>query len=412
MTRDISTLAEFAPSTAPVRRFAARARDRYDRVLLAQPVTVPYARFSSASAHAFIGEALRRLIAEAGISKSDVDGLALSSFTLRPDTAIGLTQHLGVSPRYLDDAPFGGAGAVIALRRAARAVQAGDVDIVAVIAGDTNHVDSFRRQLPNFSRFAQDSSYPYGAGGPNAVFALIMDHYMRRFGARREDFGAIAVAQRANAQCNPNALLRAPMSIEDYLGARPISPPVHLYDCVMPCAGAEAFLVLRDDIARDLGLRGARIRATIERHNAFPEEAVQIRGGWAIDIDEFWASAGLSPTDVDVVETYDDYPVIAMMQLEDLGFCSKGEGPEFVRSHDLRWSGNFPHNTSGGQLSVGQAGAAGGALGLVEALRQVTGSAGERQVRGARYAVVSGFGMVVYDRGLASAAVLLESIAG
>ncbi len=111
---------------------------------------------------------------------------------------------------------------------------------------------------------------------------------------------------------------------------------------------------------------------------------------------------------MDVLETYDDYPVIVMMQIEDLGFCKKGEAPAFVRSHDLRARGDFPHNTSGGQLSVGQAGAAGGHLGMVEAIRQVTGQAIGAQVPGARRAVVSGFGMINYDRGLCSGAAFLE----
>jgi acetyl-CoA acetyltransferase len=119
--------------------------------------------------------------------------------------------------------------------------------------------------------------------------------------------------------------------------------------------------------------------------------------------------AGISPAEIDVVETYDDYPVIVMLQFEDLGFCGKGEGAEFVRSHDLTFGGSFPHNTSGGQLSVGQAGAAGGYLGLVEALRQLTGQAVGGQVPGARVGLVSGFGMINYDRGLASAAAVLAA---
>ena len=118
--------------------------------------------------------------------------------------------------------------------------------------------------------------------------------------------------------------------------------------------------------------------------------------------------AGCAPGDVDVVQTYDDYPVIVMMQLEDLGFCGKGEAAAFVRAHDLTAGGDFPHNTSGGQLSVGQAGAAGGHLGVVEALRQVTGQALGVQVAGAERALVSGFGMINYDRGLCSAAAVLE----
>ena len=121
--------------------------------------------------------------------------------------------------------------------------------------------------------------------------------------------------------------------------------------------------------------------------------------------------AGIGPGDADLLQTYDDYPVIAMMQFEDLGFCQKGEGPEFVRSHTLTNDGSFPHNTSGGQLSVGQAGAAGGYLGLVEAIRQLTGQPLGGVVPDARLAVVSGFGMINFDRGLASAAAALARAA-
>src|SRR5260370_23088780 len=126
----------------------------------------------------------------------------------------------------------------------------------------------------------------------------------------------------------------------------------------MPCAGAEAFVVCREDVAKSLNLPSIRILSTIERHNAFPNDPMQIRGGWELDIGELWSMAALTPKDVDFVQTYDDYPVISMMQFEDLGFCPKGAGPDFVRSHTLTNDGTFPHNTSGGQLSVGQAGAA------------------------------------------------------
>jgi acetyl-CoA acetyltransferase len=381
-------------------------RQGYDGVALAAPVTIPYERYSIRPAHWWIGRALRALVDAAGVPKSDIDGLIVSSFTLAPDTAVGLTQHYGLSPRWLDHVPMGGASAIVALRRAARAVQAGDASLVAVVAGDANGPTSFQDMLPAFSRFAQDAAYPYGGGGPNASFALITDHYMRKYGARREDFGAICVAQRENALAFPHALMKKPLTMEDYLSGRLISDPVTLFDCVMPCAGAEAFLVLREDDAR--GLKYARLRSAMERHNAFPDDPVQYRGGWALDAAEFWAMAGCGPDAVDVLETYDDYPVIVMMQIEDLGFCAKGEAPAFVRAHDLRTGGDFPHNTSGGQLSVGQAGAAGGHLGLVEALRQVTGQALGAQAPGARRAVVSGFGMINYDRGLCSGAAFIE----
>jgi acetyl-CoA acetyltransferase len=298
---------------------------------------------------------------------------------------------------------------VVALRRAARAVQAGDAHIVACIAGDTNHVDSFRLTLANFSQFARDAVYPYGAGGPNASFAFLTAYYMQKHGATREDFGKLCVAQRANALRVDFSLFKKPLSMQEYLGARPIAEPLHLFDCVMPCAGAEAFLVLSEDRAKSLGMRYARLRATIERHNAFAADPVQMRAGWALDRDELYHQAGAGPEDMDFVETYDDYPVISLMQLEDLGFCGKGEAPAFVRKHTLTWDGSFPLNTSGGQLSVGQAGAAGGFLGMVEAIRQLTGEAAGRQVKDAKWGLVSGFGMINYDRGLGSGAAILGS---
>jgi acetyl-CoA acetyltransferase len=132
-----------------------------------------------------------------------------------------------------------------------------------------------------------------------------------------------------------------------------------------------------------------------------------MRGGWAQDRDDLYAQAAATPDDVDFLQTYDDYPVITMMQLEDLGFCAKGEAPAFVRAHGMEIEGSFPLNTSGGQLSVGQAGAAGGFLGMVEAIRQLTGAAAGRAVTDAQVGLVSGFGMINYDRGLCSGAALL-----
>lgn len=385
----------------------AAQRLSYDGVVAVAPVTVPYQRYSIETAHWWIARALRESLKQAGLTPRDLDGFSVASFTLFPDTAVGLTQHLGLTPRWLDHIPMGGASGVAALRRAARAVQAGDADVVACVSGDTNHVDSFRRMLSSFSRFAQDASYPYGSGGPNACFALLTDYYMRAFGATREDFGRICVAQRDNALRNPHAVMKTPLTMEQYIKARPISDPIHLFDCVMPVAGAEAFLVMREESARAAGLPFARILSTIERHNAFQEDPIQMRGGWALDIDELYSMAGVSVDAIDVLQTYDDYPIIVMMQIEDLGFCAKGEGPEFVRKTDLTIDGTLPHNTSGGQLSAGQAGAAGGFIGLVEAIRQVTGQAGPTQVAGARTALVSGFGMINYDRGVCSSAAII-----
>ena len=382
-------------------------RSGYDDAIVTVPVTVPYERYSLRGAHWFVARALADLLNGSRLTKSDIDGLCLSSFTLAPDTAVGLTQHLGLSLRWLDHIPMGGAAGIVALRRALRAVQSGDATVVACVAADTNHLDSFRATLGSFSQFARDAVYPYGAGGPNASFAFLTAHYMRMFGARREDFGKLCVAQRDNALRFPHALFKKPLTLQEYLDARPIAEPLHLFDCVMPCAGAEAFLVMRRQRALDLGLRFTTVLGTLERHNSFPDDPIQMRGGWVLDRDELFAQAGITHDQIDLVQTYDDYPVMSVMQLEDLGFCAKGEGPDFVRGHTFTNEGSFPMNTSGGQLSVGQAGAAAGFLGLTEAMRQVTGTPLGSAVPDARIALVSGFGMINSDRGLCCGAAIL-----
>lgn len=383
-------------------------RARYDDVVVTAPVTIPYVRYSIRSAHRFVAQALSGLLTAGRLEKSQLDGLCLSSFSLAPDTAVGVTQHLGLSLRWLDHVPMGGASSVVSLRRALRAVQGGDADIVACVAADTNHVDSFRTMLGSFSRFAQDAVYPYGAGGPNASFAFLTAHYMREYGARREDFGNICIAQRDNALRSPLSLFKRPLTMEEYLAARPIAQPLHLFDCVMPVAGAEAVLVMHRQRARELGLRYALVLGTTERHNAFADDAIQMRGGWAAGREELYAQAGIRPADVDFVQLYDDYPVMVLMQIEDLGFCEKGEGPQFVRTHTFTLEGSFPLNTCGGQLSMGQAGAAGGYLALTEAVRQLTDAPlGDGVVAGARIGLVGALGMINYDRALCSGAAIL-----
>lgn len=383
-------------------------RTPYSDVVLVCPVTIPYERFSEHSAHRWLGTALKELIAQSGLKKNEIDGVCVSSFTLGSDTAVGLMQHFQMSPRWLDHIPMGGASGVVAMRRAARAVQCGDATVVACIAGDTNQRESFKNTVSAFSRFSQDAVYPYGAAGPNGSFALLTDYYMQHYGATREDFGKLCVAQRDNALRNPHALMKKPLDLEQYMAARPIADPIHLFDCVMPCAGAEGYLVMRREQAEQLQLPYVEILGTIERHNAFPEDPVQYRGGWAMDIDELYGMAQLTAADIDFLETYDDYPVINVLQFEDLGFCAKGEGPQFIRDNSFTIDGSFPFNTSGGQLSVGQAGAAGGYLGLVQALRQLTHTAADTQVEGATVGMVSGFGMINYDRGICTAAAILK----
>ncbi len=380
----------------------------YEDIALVAATSLRYVKRSERSAAWFIGMTFARMLERAGLRKHDVDGLAIASFTLAPDSVASMTEYLDISPRWLEQIPMGGASGPVATKRAARAVQSGDAEVVACIGGDTASADTFVNLVERFSRFSTDAVYPYGAGGPNTVFAMITRHYMEQYGAQREDFGRICIAQRENALAAGRAMFNTPLSMKDYLGARPICDPLRLYDCVMPVAGADGFLVMPVARAEALDLPYARLLAAGERHNAWSDDDVHFRAGWRLYRDELYDQAGVDPDNIDFLQTYDDYPVIAMIQMEDLGFCDKGGAPDFVRTRALTWNGGgLPHNTCGGQLSAGQAGAAGGFLGTVEAIRQLTTTGLPNQIPGAKTGMVSGYGMVNYDRCLCTSAALL-----
>ena len=381
----------------------------FERVAIVSPVSVPYERFSDKAAPWFFGKTLADLILSANIEKSDIDGLAVSSFTLAPDSVITLCEYFDLSPRWIEQCPFGGASGIIALRRAARAIQMGDANIIACIGADTQKAEGFKELVQNFSIFSASSSYPYGAAGPNGAFSLITQNYMDKYNVQREAFGHIALSQRHNAQSYKNALIKKDLTMADYLQARPIAGPLHLFDCVMPCAGAEGFLVMSVQQAENLKLPYAVISSAGELHNAYHDDPVQYRSGWDRYADDMFAEAELERKDIDLLYTYDDYPVISMMQMEDLGFCGKGDAAKFIQNNNLDFdTSGLVHNSSGGQLSGGQAGSAAGFMGVTEAVRQLTNAALGNAVESPQNALVSGYGMINYDRGLCSAATILK----
>ena len=149
-----------------------------------------------------------------------------------------------------------------------------------------------------------------------------------------------------------------------------------------------------------------------ERTNYGPKELLLLSGGWETFSDTMFKEAGVRHGDLDFVQLYDDYPIMEVIQLEGLGFCKRGEGGRFLDQTDISLTGTLPINTGGGQLSCGQSGAGGGAIGLTEAILQLQGDGGERQVADARLGLVSGFGMVGYVKGLCQAAVILTSELG
>ena len=201
--------------------------------------------------------------------------------------------------------------------------------------------------------------------------ALIQRLHMENFGTTLEQVGKIAVAQRFNAINNPQALFREPMSMQDYLNSRMISDPVRLFDCVMPCSGAECLILASEEKAKELTDKMVYLVTDAEKvhyqvANMLPEKTTF---GMKLVGEKIFSE--VKREDIDLFEIYDDYPIAVMIQIEDFGYCKKGEGGKFVEAHDLTYNGDFPVNTGGGELSVGQAGLAGGFLHVVEALRQL-----------------------------------------
>lgn len=378
----------------------------YSGIAVTTPVSCEYVRTSRRTMPWFLGRAFSELVKRSGINKAEIDGLAVSSYQMTPDNGASMTEVLGISPRFLIDFPYGGASGVLALKRAARAVQNGDAEVVACLAGDIA-VQGYGFNAA-FSTFSRDHVYPNGGGGMNAVFALITSNYMNEFGATREDFARICIAQRANSQGHPMALFNRPLTMDSYMNARPISDPLVLFDCVPRVCGSEGFLVMSEDRAKSLGQPYALIAGAVERHNAYADDPVVSRFGIAEECELLYEMAGIGPQDVDFIEAYDDYPVMVAMELEAIGFSQPGEAIKLVREKDLTVEGDMPVNTSGGMLSLGQAGAGGGFVHVTEAIAQVTGRAMGRPVPDAEIGLVSCLGTVNYDRGLCTAATILR----
>ena len=278
-------------------------------------------------------------------------------------------------------------------------------DVVLLVAGDRLDRAAFARLVDEFNTATRDHLAPLPAGGPNALFALLTRRHMESRGLRRETYGRIAVAQRAWAAANPNAAYRDPLTLEEYRRAPLVADPLCIYDCVPVVAGADAVVVAGKAAA---GVPAVSVRALAVCHNVDSQEGDGLTTGLRAVRDELWQAAGAAPEEVDVVSVYDDYPAMVLVQLEDLGFCAPGGLGRLVEERIATRA--LPLNTSGGQLSAGQAGAAGGMHGLVEAVSQLRGQAGARQVEGARLGLVAGYGMVAYRYGACAAAAVLEAV--
>lgn len=356
-----------------------------------------YSRKSEASVLTHYANAIRQALQRIDLHKGEIQGLAITT-QASPDFSPHVAEQLGLELDWVLNADYGGGGGVIGVRRAADAIEAGHVDVVVLVGGN-----SFDKSVPHQRPLEyQRANYidVYGYGGPNSLMALIQRLHMEQFGTTLEQIGKIAIAQRENAKNNPQALFREPMSMQDYLNSRMISDPIRLFDCVMPCSGAECVVLASEEKARKLTDKLIYLVTDAEKihyqvANMRPDKTTF--GTKAVG-DKLFAE--VRREDIDLFEIYDDYPIAVMIQVEDLGYCKKGDGGKFVDAHDLTYKGDFPVNTGGGQLSVGQAGLAGGYLHLVEALRQLRGEAGAWQVKKAERALVTGIGWLNYGRNL------------
>jgi acetyl-CoA acetyltransferase len=363
-----------------------------------------YSRKSEEPLLGYYAQAIRRALDQTGLKKSEIQGLSITTQT-SPDYSPHVAEQLGLELDWVLNGDYGGGGGVMSVRRAADAIEAGHIDLAVLVGGNSFDKSVAHQRALEYQR----ANYVdvFGYGGPNTLMALVQVRHMEEYGTTLEQIGKIAVAQRENARLNPQALLRDPMTLEDYLNSRMISDPIRLFDCVMPCSGAECVILASEEKARQITDKLVYLVTDAEKVNYQVGNMLPDKTTFGVKVVGERLFSEVRRDEIDFFELYDDYPIAVLIQIEDLGYCSKGAGGKFVEAHDLTFRGDFPLNTGGGQLSVGQAGLAGGFLHIVEALRQLRGEAGPGQVKKAERALVTGIGWLAYGRNLGTTAGLI-----
>ena len=356
-------------------------------------------------------ELARLALDDAGIPLGDVDGVMTQAVLteapfLVPST---LVEYLGVGATFAEVVDLGGATACGMAARAAMAIEAGYCETVVCITDMT-----YRHPDPR--QAGQDWGADWGGGvwgSPQAEFempfgavqgtygyAMIANRYAYEYGLDPRHLAKIAVDQRTNALAHPKAIFKQAITIEDVLNSPVICDPLHLLEVVMPCFGGAAFVVTSRDRAAKSRHRPVYILGAGEytTHRSVTYEPSFTTSPIKVAADRAWTMSGLSPADIDVAALYDCYTITVLLTLEDAGFCAKGEGGRFIAAHDFTYRGDFPVNTHGGQLSFGQAGGAGGTSQVVEAVLQVQGRAGARQLRHCDTAYINGNGGIMSEQ--------------
>jgi acetyl-CoA acetyltransferase len=322
-----------------------------------------------------------------------------------------MCEALGLTPDWLNYGGTGGCSATGGVARAASAIRDGLCEVVVVLSSDAPST-SWRA---NYGAYRPEFQDPQGVQGPPATFGLLMSRYHHQFGIKSEALGKIAITQRQHALHNDNAYgkFRTPITMADYEKSRVIADPLKLLDCVMFCDGANAFLVTSEATARRLGINKMvypTAYAEVTNFNGNQSCPDITETGFSKIGPKVFKQSGLTPRDVCMFQPYDDFTIAVMIQFEDFGFCKRGQGSDYAINTDLSITGELPLNTGGGQISAGQPGLASGGLNLAEAVRQMFGEGGSRQIANPKNALVTGIGVIPYARNWGtSAAMILEA---
>jgi len=352
----------------------------------------PYSKNSGVSTLALALRAIRTALDDAGLTIADVDGVACHRVGDSAQ-AVVVAQSLGIRDlRYHLDLFAGGSGSHQVLMHAAMAVATGAADVVvcwrAINARSEFRMGGTGRAAPDTVEFQYQ--VPYGYATPPQQFAMYARAYMHAYGVTAEHLGHVAIAQREYAIRNERAMMRTPLTMDDYLSSRWIVEPFRLFDCCLETDAAVALVVTTPERARDLRQPPILIAGAASGggHTLYSNHREDLTTSAAVDVaPRLFASAGLTPGDVDVLELYDAFTPLVLLQLEDYGFCKKGEAGPVVASGATRQGGDLPVNTHGGHLSEGYVH---GLNHAIEAVSQLRGTAGERQVPGAEIALSTG----------------------
>lgn len=362
------------------------------RTAIVGAATFGIGRCPGVSAVDMAARAAMLALADAGLSLADVDAL----YTSAPYEALGgmeLSEYLGLTPKVVDCNRTGGSAFEVYVQQAALALEAGLIDC-ALIAYGSNPASN---PPPGVGMTRQSPwEAPYRPVAPISSYALAASRHMHLYGTTRAQLAEVAVAARRWAQLNPEAAVRDPLTIDEVLSARMISDPLTARDCCLFNDGAAAVVMVRADRAKDCARRpipvlGAAHAVTHREISSMPDLTVT---GAAISGPQAFAQAGVTPADIDLAMVYDAFTITPILFLEDLGFCPKGEGGRFVENGAIAPGGRLAVNTNGGGLSCVHPGMYGLFL-LVEAVRQLRGEAGDRQLERAELAVAHGNGGVL-----------------